>query len=194
MKQLTVRSRVLCAVATAALFVGGAFAQGEDHSKHAGHHGSAAQADQTKTEFIGKGDGVETCPVTGEAITSKDAKAEFFGRTVYVCCEGCLAELKKSPAAYLKPTLEEQRAALKAAQAAAKPEGHDHPAQDADKKDGAKFLGKGDGIKTCPVTGEEVSKDVKAVINGRTVYFCCEDCVETVKKNPDLYLKKAENQ
>ncbi|MEW6127254.1 MAG: hypothetical protein AB1757_09460 [Acidobacteriota bacterium] len=53
-----------------------------------------------------------------------------------------------------------------------------------------KFLGKGDGVTTCPVTGEPVNKEVSAEIYGRTVYFCCPNCRDTVKKNPELYLKK----
>lgn len=51
------------------------------------------------------------------------------------------------------------------------------------------FLGKGDGITTCPVTGEPVNPEIKFGFYGRTVYFCCESCREAVKKNPELYLK-----
>lgn len=51
------------------------------------------------------------------------------------------------------------------------------------------FIGKGDGITTCPVTGEPVNKEVKFGFYGRTVYFCCENCLETVKKNPERYIK-----
>ena len=53
----------------------------------------------------------------------------------------------------------------------------------------AKVLGKGDGIKTCPVTGEPIVKSVSAVIERRTVYFCCPGCIDTVRKNPAAYLK-----
>ncbi|QQS46222.1 MAG: hypothetical protein IPM66_20275 [Acidobacteriota bacterium] len=52
------------------------------------------------------------------------------------------------------------------------------------------FLGKGDGVTTCPVTGEPVNKNVKAEIWGRTVYFCCESCKEAVIKAPEKYLRK----
>ncbi|MCU0218476.1 hypothetical protein, partial [Mycobacterium tuberculosis] len=90
-------------------------------------------------------DGVETCPVTGEAITSKDVKAEFFGRTVYFCCESCIEDVRKNPAAYLKPTLEEQRAAIKGD---AKAEGHEPHAKGEELKEAPKFLGKGDGVET----------------------------------------------
>src|SRR5262245_61738179 len=61
--------------------------------------------------------------------------------------------------------------------------------QDSQKSE-KQFLGKGDGIETCPVTGEPVDKEFKAEINGRIVYVCCPDCLDTVKKDPDLYLKK----
>lgn len=65
-----------------------------------------------------------------------------------------------------------------------------HPAPPkGDVKPKPEFLGKGDGITTCPVTGEPVDKKVSVVINGRTVYFCCAGCIETVKKAPAKYLK-----
>ncbi|MCB8933554.1 MAG: hypothetical protein M9921_14770 [Fimbriimonadaceae bacterium] len=53
------------------------------------------------------------------------------------------------------------------------------------------FAGMGDGVSTCPVTGEPVSKDVSAAIQGRTVYFCCAGCVEKVRAEPAKYLKWA---
>ncbi len=65
----------------------------------------------------------------------------------------------------------------------------EHPLPDA-KAEPKKFLGKGDGVTTCPVTGEAVDKNISAEINGKTVYFCCASCREAVKKNPELYLKE----
>jgi YHS domain-containing protein len=56
------------------------------------------------------------------------------------------------------------------------------------KRDRPQFLGKGDGVRTCPVTGEPVDKNVKAVIDGRTVYFCCASCIAIVKEKPGRYL------
>ncbi len=161
------------------------------HDKH--KHAAAAKSikgnGKGKVEFIGKGDGVTTCPVTGEEIHNKDNKAVLFKRTVYFCCAGCMADVKKNPAAYLKPTHKAQLLAIKNAP---KAEGHhgDHHGQDAAKSDG-KFLGKGDGIETCPVTGEAVNKNLKGEANGQEFYVCCEGCIETVKKNPSAYLKPA---
>ncbi len=65
----------------------------------------------------------------------------------------------------------------------------EHPLPDANPEP-KKFLGKGDGVTTCPVTGEPVDKNISAEINGKTVYFCCASCRDAVKKNPELYLKE----
>ncbi|MFN0111967.1 MAG: hypothetical protein ACKVZH_24160 [Blastocatellia bacterium] len=64
---------------------------------------------------------------------------------------------------------------------------HDLP--DAPKKEEAAFVGKGDGVETCPVTGESVNKNIKFGFFGRTVYFCCESCLEAAKKNPEKFIK-----
>lgn len=143
---------------------------------------------QANGDFKGKGDGIATCPVTGEKITNKEVRGEFSGRTVYFCCGGCLAEAKKQPALYVKNSEKEQLAAIAAM---AKPDGkhseHDHSANSSQDK----FLGKGDGVETCPVTGEALtSKNIKGEFFGRTVYFCCEGCLATAKKSPELYVTR----
>jgi YHS domain-containing protein len=38
----------------------------------------------------------ETCPVTGEKITSWDTKVEKDGKLVYLCCAGCKKQFEKS--------------------------------------------------------------------------------------------------
>lgn len=140
----------------------------------ASHQHEAHSASSTE-KFLGKGDGVTTCAVTGEDLADKSIHGEFFGRTVYFCCAGCLAKAQKNPELYVKPTAEAQAMAAKASAA-------------------PQFLGKGDGIETCPVTGEPVNKKLKAEVNGRTFYVCCEGCIDTVKKNPELYLKPEKNE
>ncbi len=159
------------------------------HDKHQEKQAAKTGKGKAKAEFLGKGDGVETCPVTGEKIGNKDNKATMSGRTVYFCCAGCLAEAQKNPAAYVKPTHKAQLAALKNVP---KTETHhgDHHGQ-APAGGEQKFLGKGDGIETCPVTGEPVNKNLKGEANGQTFYVCCEGCLDTVKKNPGAYLKPA---
>jgi len=51
------------------------------------------------------------------------------------------------------------------------------------------FAGKGDGITTCPVSGEPVNKDVWAEIKGRKVYFCCGSCRAKALQDPDKYIR-----
>lgn len=55
------------------------------------------------------------------------------------------------------------------------------------------FPGRGDGLTTCPVTGEPVDKNISAEIQGRTVYFCCANCRDAVNRNPEVYLKTRED-
>jgi YHS domain-containing protein len=199
MKQ-TIGSFALIIVATLSLQ---AFAHGS-HGKKAHGKGKAQAAKTVKGGFLGKGDGVKICPVTGETIENKDFKGRFFNRTVYFCCAACLTEAKKSPAAYVKRT---QAAQVAATKDLPKSESHpgDHHVQDSaqNQKDGEKqepkdgekkFLGKGDGVETCPVMGSPVNKDVKHEVNGRVFYVCCPGCAELVKKDPDLYLKPIEGE
>lgn len=65
----------------------------------------------------------------------------------------------------------------------------EHPLPGAEKKEESAFIGKGDGIETCPVTGEPVNKEIKFGFFGRTVYFCCESCRDAARKNPERYIK-----
>jgi YHS domain-containing protein len=74
----------------------------------------AGKALQFSPTFEGRGDGVHTCPVTGEKLTTLSLKAEYFGRTVYFCCEGCLKSAQRTPEKYVKPTMTEQQQAVKA--------------------------------------------------------------------------------
>ena len=44
--------------------------------------------------------------------------------------------------------------------------------------------------KKCPVSGDAVDPKVQTVAyQGKTVGFCCADCVEPFKKNPEKYAK-----
>jgi YHS domain-containing protein len=202
--KLTIRSFALILAAALSLQ---AFAHGK-HDKKAHDKGKAHAAKTVKAKFLGMGDGVKSCPVTGEEILNKDVKGRFFNRTVYFCCAGCLDEAKKSPAAYVKRTHAAQVAATKDLP---KPESHHADQQDQNQKDNKKqgskdaekqdskggekkFLGKGDGIETCPVMGTPVNKKLKNEVNGRVFYVCCEGCAGVVKNDPDLYLKPVEGE
>lgn len=64
-----------------------------------------------------------------------------------------------------------------------------HPLPGESQKEESSFIGKGDGVTTCPVTGEPVNKEFKFGFFGRTVYFCCSNCVEEAKAHPERYIK-----
>lgn len=44
----------------------------------------------------------------------------------------------------------------------------------------------------CPVMGGQVNTNVYADANGKRVYFCCEGCPATFKKDPAKYIAKME--
>lgn len=49
----------------------------------------------------------------------------------------------------------------------------------------------------CPVTGErlgEMPEPIPARVLGRTILVCCEDCVETVERNPRYYLSRVDRE
>lgn len=52
------------------------------------------------------------------------------------------------------------------------------------------FVGKGDGEKTCPVTGEPVDEAQSVTWQGKTVKFCCVSCKAAFEKAPEKFLKK----
>ncbi len=71
--------------------------------------------------FQRHGDGIRTCPVTGEKVTKKSLKADYFGRTDYFCCSGCLKAAQANPEKFLKLSEKEQLSAVKAHLASANP-------------------------------------------------------------------------
>lgn len=167
-----------------------AFTAAAQGAKKSTNPASKAKAAPKAVKFMGKGDGITTCPVTGEEISSKDMHADYYGRTVYFCCGGCMTKAQKNPALYIKKTEEAQKAAVAGmAKSAGHGHGDHHAAMNQDKAVASKYIGKGDGIETCPVTGEPNNKNLKGEAMGREFSVCCEGCLAMVKKNPEAYLK-----
>ena len=44
----------------------------------------------------------------------------------------------------------------------------------------------------CPIMGGQVNTNLYVDANGKRVYFCCEGCPATFKKNPAKYIAKME--
>lgn len=55
-------------------------------------------------------------------------------------------------------------------------------------------LEKGKPQTTCPVVGGKINKELYVDYKGQRVYFCCPDCVEPFKKDPEKYLQKLREQ
>ena len=47
---------------------------------------------------------------------------------------------------------------------------------------------------TCPVMGGKIDPKIHTDYEGKQVYFCCPDCIETFKKDPRKYLAKLKDQ
>lgn len=45
---------------------------------------------------------------------------------------------------------------------------------------------------TCPVTGEAINKSIFVDYKGKRIYLCCNSCIDPVKKDPEMYIKKLE--
>jgi len=48
--------------------------------------------------------------------------------------------------------------------------------------------------KLCPVMGQPINKEFYVDYQGRRIYFCCQMCVDTFKKDPEKYVKKVDEQ
>jgi YHS domain-containing protein len=116
------------------------------------------------------------CPVEGGDVDPA-VTTVYKGKTIGFCCDTCPPDFKKDPEKFMKKVNEELAA---------------------EKKDGAK---KGEGEKKqaelntkCPVSGDDVDKEVTETYKGRTIAFCCKDCVKDFKKDPDKYVKKLDEE
>lgn len=52
------------------------------------------------------------------------------------------------------------------------------------------------GNKICPVSGDKIKEDSKVTYEyeGRIYNFCCPDCIEPFKKDPQKYIKKVNDE
>ena len=46
----------------------------------------------------------------------------------------------------------------------------------------------------CPLMGGKINKNIFTDYQGKRVYFCCADCVDTFKKDPAKYIKQMEDK
>lgn len=118
----------------------------------------------------------ETCPVSGKRLGSmgKPVKSSLQGKDVYLCCSGCVNELKTHPEKYI-----------------ANSPVKDGPPIRASKVDALAVATQ----KLCPVMDEPLDAmggPWKVTVKGQSVYVCCEGCIESVQDEPDLYIAKTQ--
>ena len=110
--------------------------------------------------FYGTATVASICPIDGQSIETAESpvRISFSGRSIWLCCEACAAELRREPTRYL---------------------GRSHVSftpQPATLADAAAILNQ----EVCPVTGQQLdpSGEVwKVWVSDRPVFVCCRDCV-----------------
>ncbi|MHC4712751.1 MAG: YHS domain-containing protein [Planctomycetota bacterium] len=50
------------------------------------------------------------------------------------------------------------------------------------------------GQKTCPVMAGAISSEYYYDYEGRRIYFCCAECVDTFKEDPEKYIEKVDTE
>lgn len=158
---------------------------------------------------VGKGAGEETlkCPVSGKEFTKTDAtpKYEYEGKTYYFCCAGCKDKFEKDPEKYIK--IEENAEHAHDAEHAEQVD-HSHDSEHAESAQAAEHAhaeqmdhahqahAKEDGMVVDPVCGMKIKKEDAKVTyehNGKTYYFCREECKDKFIKEPGKYIRADED-
>ena len=121
------------------------------------------------------------CPVEGGDV-DPDSTIQYKGKTIGFCCAGCDKDFEKDPAKFMA-IIDKELAAEKKGGAAEKKD----DAKKGEKKE-AELNAK------CPVSGDEVDKEITETYKGRTIAFCCNDCVKDFKKDPDKFVKKLDEE
>ena len=112
------------------------------------------------------------CPVSGQPLggMGKPVAVTIGDETIYVCCAGCIDEVKSNPAKYV----------------AKKPKLVVTTATEADVAAIARQ-------KVCPVMDEPLDAmggPYKTVVDGRVIYLCCPGCAKKLHATSAVYLEK----
>ncbi len=108
---------------------------------------------------------LDTCPVSGEKLTGMGEPVDYVHgtRLVRFCCKNCIKVFQKEP----EKVLAKVDDALVAAQLESYP------------------------VDTCLVSGKRIEGEGINMLHGtRLVRFCCKQCPEAFKKEPQKYLAR----
>jgi YHS domain-containing protein len=112
----------------------------------------------------------KVCPVSNKPLGSMGdpVMVEANGRTLYLCCAGCVKAVKANPTKYAAGRIEITVTSATVADAAA-------IAQQ----------------KVCPVMDEplgSMGQPVKVMVGDKAIYLCCKGCIKKVKAEPAKYV------
>ena len=116
------------------------------------------------------------CPVSGKPLGSMGTPVgvDLDGQQVFVCCAGCVSEVKANPAKYV----------------AGRPEITVTSATDAD----AALIAK---QANCPVMDEplgSMGRPIKVMVGDKPIFLCCKGCIKKVQGQPAKYLAKVHGE
>lgn len=110
------------------------------------------------------------CPVTGKPLGSMGdpVAVDVNGKTVYVCCSGCVTPIQSNPAKFASGRLEVV-------------------VTTATEADAALIVKQG----RCPVMDESLGSmgtPIKAMVGDKPIFLCCKGCVKKIQAEPAKYL------
>ena len=119
------------------------------------------------------------CPVMDTDLSDHGGPIKLIvgDQPVFVCCEGCIAEVSSRPHHFVEKTVSIM--ASRPRIAVLRPT----PSDDAAIRDQA----------TCPVTNQPLGdhgQPLKVVIDGQPIFVCCKGCVNKLRQQPDQHLSK----
>jgi YHS domain-containing protein len=148
------------------------------------------------------------CPVSGKPVVAENVLL-YDSKVVGFCCDKCPNAFKKDPAKFAAKITADVKADIAAATAnqakkadEKKPEAKPADAKPTDKKpEEKKADDKKAGAKPaaaaanpvntkCPVSGKDVESGFTAVLDTKTVGFCCDKCLAKFNKDPKAFADK----
>ncbi|MCB4791570.1 MAG: YHS domain-containing protein [Elusimicrobia bacterium] len=155
---------------------------------------------------------VEKCPVLGVKINeATKVSYEYEGKKYDFCCKECVEVFKKNPDKFIKegeidagkticPVLGVKINEATKVSYEYKGKMYDFCCKeciDVFKKDPDKFIKEGEvdtGGMKCPVLGVKINEATKVSYEykGKMYDFCCKECVDVFKKDPDKFIKESE--
>lgn len=126
-----------------------------------------------------------TCPVMDAGFDHGSPIKLLVGdRPVYVCCDECIEPIRRNPGFFLAklpvpPPAAEARPALQVEFAS----DADYAAVRAQDR--------------CPVMNERLGahgRPLKIIMNGQTLFVCCQGCIRRVQENPTQYFAAAQRR